>query len=180
MRPIDTRISPSLHKIPSPTKRLYNPSSKKANDLLPEGALDKLPVRTLFRGAAVGLSDGQTVAQAFGESVLHEKELTRNRDGEETPAGNVLIDEKLTAEAPLWYYILKESEVRHNGNRIGPTGSRIIAETIYGALLRDSNSIFNHPAASVREPPVWKVGTKEYSFTSFKALFKAAPLFASV
>jgi len=55
MRPIDARISESLHHIPSPTKRLYNPASKKANDLLPPGALDSLPVRTLFRGAALGL-----------------------------------------------------------------------------------------------------------------------------
>jgi hypothetical protein len=180
MRPIDTRISLSLHHIPSPTKRLYNPSSKKANDLLPPEALDSLPVRTLFRGAALGLRDGQTIASALGESVLHESELTLKRDGEETAVGNVLLDEKLAGEAPLWYYILKESEVRHNGNRIGPTGSRIIAETIHGALLSDSNSIFNHSGADVRQPPIWKIGSKEYSFTSLQALFRAAPLFAGV
>ena len=41
---------------------------------------------------------------------------------------------------PLWYYVLKEAEVRANGNSLGELGSRIVCETIIGQLLNDPES----------------------------------------
>jgi hypothetical protein len=38
------------------------------------------------------------------------------------------------------YYVLKEAEVRANGNTLGEVGSRIVCETIIGLLLFDRGS----------------------------------------
>jgi hypothetical protein len=43
-------------------------------------------------------------------------------------------------EAPLWLYILAESKIAHNGAKLGPVGSRIVAEVIGGLLAADSTS----------------------------------------
>ena len=54
---------------------------------------------------------------------------------------------------PLWYYVLKEAEVRENGNSLGDVGSRVIAETILGLLRYDPMSYLNRgwtPAQGVR------------------------------
>ena len=44
-------------------------------------------------------------------------------------------------ETPLFYYVLKEAEVLERGRRLGPLGSRIVAETIIGLLRSDRSSI---------------------------------------
>jgi hypothetical protein len=45
--------------------------------------------------------------------------------------------------SPLWYYVLKEAEVRANGNSLGELGSRIVCETIIGQLMNDPESYLN-------------------------------------
>jgi hypothetical protein len=46
-------------------------------------------------------------------------------------------------KVPLWLYILAESEIVHNGAKLGPVGSRIVAEVIGGLLLADNKSYYN-------------------------------------
>ena len=41
---------------------------------------------------------------------------------------------------PLWLYVLKEAEVRANGNSLGEVGSRIVCETIIGQIRNDTGS----------------------------------------
>jgi len=43
-------------------------------------------------------------------------------------------------ETPLWYYVLKESEVQSNGDRLGEVGGRIVGEVLVGLLDHDSSS----------------------------------------
>jgi len=43
-------------------------------------------------------------------------------------------------ETPLWYYFLKEAEVRGGGERLGPLGGRIVAEVLLGIIDRDPES----------------------------------------
>jgi hypothetical protein len=50
---------------------------------------------------------------------------------------------------PLWYYVLKESEVMADGLHLGPVGGRIVAEVIIGLLQTD-------PASYVTVRPNWK------------------------
>ena len=44
---------------------------------------------------------------------------------------------------PLWFYVLREAEIRGGGNHLGETGSRIVAETIVGLLKGDPTSYLN-------------------------------------
>ncbi len=54
--------------------------------------------------------------------------------------GLARLDLGWTGETPLWYYILKESEVRQNGERLGEVGGRIVAEVLLGILDGDLTS----------------------------------------
>jgi hypothetical protein len=66
----------------------------------------------------------------------------------ETPLDNAtlgLTDSGWDDEAPLWFYILKESErAPTNGRRLGPVGGRIVAEVMLGLLDKDPTSYVNH------------------------------------
>jgi hypothetical protein len=44
---------------------------------------------------------------------------------------------------PLFYYILKEAELREDGLRLGPVGARIVAEVFIGLLQLDPDSYFS-------------------------------------
>lgn len=91
-----------------------------------EGALAfpvaSLAVRNLLRSETQELPSGQDVARKVGETPLTDKEL------------------ETTGPIYLWYYILKEAEVRNGGKRLGPVGSRIVAEVLIGLLDADSTS----------------------------------------
>jgi hypothetical protein len=57
-------------------------------------------------------------------------------------------------KAPLWFFILRESEMRQGGRRLGPVGGRLITEVILGILACDRNSYLNaavpwRPAAPI-------------------------------
>ena len=85
----------------------------------------------------------------------------------------MLRDAGLTKQTPLWYYILKESEVRRNGNRLGPLGSRFVAETIHAALRADPESYLNQ---SDNSPPVWRFPNGSMRLYGLSELFRLAPL----
>ncbi len=51
-------------------------------------------------------------------------------------------------ETPLWYYILKEAELRAGGNTLGPVGGGIVAEVFIGLLQGDRMSY-------LRQDPDW-------------------------
>ena len=43
-------------------------------------------------------------------------------------------------EAPLWYYMLAESELHEDGERLGDVGARIVAEIFLRQLAIDKDS----------------------------------------
>jgi hypothetical protein len=65
-----------------------------------------------------------------GETALTTKELGLEETGYRGPA-------------PLWYYVLKEAEVREEGRHLGPVGGHIIAEILLGLLKGDPLSFVN-------------------------------------
>jgi len=168
-RPIDTRLASGFHQLP---QDLIGAPNAVCPHMREGGNFSQLPVRTLLRGAALRLACGQTAAAAFGEPVLTEEEIVSNPYNEVTNQGRILLQANLTVETPLWYYILKESEILQNGNTLGPTGSHLIAETIYAALLSDPGSYLNQ---SDKSPPVWKELGDERIY-SLGELFRLAPL----
>jgi hypothetical protein len=100
------------------------------NDLPEHRNSDKpaLAVRNLHRGRLVELPSGQAVAEVLGVPTLTPAQVA------EGPHGEILRKHGLDHATPLWYYILKEAEVLHNGQRLGPVGSRILAETFVGLI----------------------------------------------
>ncbi len=171
-RPIDTRLSEPFHELPADligTPEIACPHFRIAHNPA------QLAVRTLLRGAGLRLASGQTVARAFGERVLSARELIQNCDGEETEKGRILHEADLLQETPLWYYILKESELVENGNRVGPVGSHLVAETIYAALRSDPSSYLNQPNPS-NFPPIWKFPGGNTRIYGLSELFRLAPL----
>ncbi len=88
-----------------------------------------LAYRDLQRGRALDLPSGEAIAHVMGVTPLTSDEL-----------GLARLDLGWTGETPLWYYILKESEVRQNGERLGEVGGRIVAEVLLGILDGDPTS----------------------------------------
>ena len=113
-----------------------------------------LAFRNLLRSVNMGLPSGQRVAQMMGAAhVLSDAELWTRKNEEETlgpfPEGVAFFNANkalLEGNAPLWYYILKEAEIRHHGHHLGEVGARIVAETIVGLAWFDHFSyLFQMP-----------------------------------
>ena len=94
--------------------------------------LHSLAVRDLVRGQGVGLPSGEAVARRMGEQPLSTDEVGAARAG-------------WSGETPLWYYILREADVREGGSRLGPVGSRIVGEVLIGLVDLDPGSVRHAP-----------------------------------
>jgi hypothetical protein len=114
-RRIDPFIAPTLQNLP--------------------GDVPSLATRNLRRGAQLGLPCGQDVATAIGvQNALTPDEIATG------PDGVVAKQQGLHEKTPLWYYLLKEAQVRNNGERLGPVGSIILAEVFVGLVQGDADS----------------------------------------
>ena len=126
-RKIDGLISASLYNLPIGPVVPPDPP-----------AVISLPERNLLRGKRLGLPSYQDVALAMG--------LTPYTNAQLDPTGTLgLANPAWGGNAPLWFGILKESELAENGRRLGPTGRRIIAEVIIGIIDADKASYFHSP-----------------------------------
>ena len=168
-RPIDTRLAYPFQKLPPDLIGVPETMCPHARTPM------QLPVRTLLRGAALKLPSGQTVAHAFGAPVLSESEMTRNSIGVETKQGAIVREAGLAGATPLWYYILKESEVRHNSNRLGAIGSYLVAETVSAALRVDVGS-YVHRSKHDDFPPTWKFCGGDRQIHGLSELFRLASI----
>ena len=114
-RLIDTKLAIPMHNLP-PEILASMPTMR------------DLAERNLMRGSQLGLPSGQDVARAMGLIPLSNAALGL------TGAG-------WREGAPLWFYLLKESELAPSyGKRLGPVGGRIVAEVILGLLFFDRSS----------------------------------------
>ena len=109
---------------------------------LPGGG-DSLPFRNLARGVRMGLPSGQDVARLMRAPVLTPAQLAGNGPEGQTD-GDTLQELGLTEATPLWYYVLKEALLLGDGGaRLGPVGSRILAEVFVGMLQGDAESFLS-------------------------------------
>jgi hypothetical protein len=92
-----------------------------------------LAVRDLERGQGTGLPSGEAVARLLNEEPLTREEIGAAKTG-------------WTGETPLWFYILREADVRNNGDRLGPVGARIVGDVLVGLLDLDLSSVRHAPA----------------------------------
>lgn len=114
---IDTKISSPLFNLPL--------AAIPSRDLP-----TALAQRTLLRHITWLLPSGQSIAQQMGVSPLSPQELAELTD----------YGLGLEERTPLWYYVLKEAEVRADGKHLGPVGGRIVSEVFIGLLESDPNS----------------------------------------
>jgi hypothetical protein len=144
-RRIDTRLAPPLHQ-------LRNEGAGDPADPINK-MLKELAIRNLLRGYRLALPTGQAVAAALGVPVLTRADLETNSTDEIKAA---LEQGEFFDRTPLWFYVLKEAEVRASGNSLGEVGSRIVAATIIGQIRKDRGSYLNQtswgPAQGVRLP----------------------------
>jgi hypothetical protein len=142
---IGTLITGGLYRVPGVLSRLLN------NEPLGETGLKiapgdiptfKLPEATLRRGAAVGIPSGQQICKLAGIPCLGADQLSYGSDLED-----FLEDNGLLERTPLFYYLLREAEISGRasssgfpGKRLGPLGSRIVAEVLLGVLNADPDS----------------------------------------
>jgi hypothetical protein len=119
-RSIDTALAMGLKELPAHRT---------------EGDRAALATRNLLRSRLLGLPTGQAVAGALGIEPLTAEQVRRG------PHAAILERTGFDRQTPLWYYILKEAEVFHDGQRLGPVGSTLLAETFVGLVAGSQNSI---------------------------------------
>ncbi len=129
-REIDAKLSFALRELPEFQRRRIPPVSI------------SLATRNLLRGRLVKLPSGQQVAAAMTAAGLGFTPIT---DDEVAggPHRDILERHGFEGSTPLWYYVLREAKVKHDGNRLGPVGSRIAAEVFVGLIENSPVSILN-------------------------------------
>jgi len=101
---------------------------------LPLGAIashdtpQALPQRNLLRQLTWSLPSGQDIAKAMGVEKLTPHELRE------------LKAYGFDKSTPLWYYVLREAELRADGLTLGEVGGRIVAEVLIGLIQSDPTS----------------------------------------
>ena len=127
-RPLDPYVAATLHTLP--------------------GAAGSLPFLNLLRGKNLGLPSGQDVARAMTAKGVPVPVLTADQIGGSGADGAKAKQLGFAERTPLWYYILKEAQLTAGSQRLGPVGSRILAEVFVGLLQGD-------PASFISKQPNW-------------------------
>jgi hypothetical protein len=147
---IDSSLSGAMHGLTPGTIRLANKME------LPDPS--NLPVRTLLRGARAQVPSGQEVAAVLEANgrIKSEDRLTASELIADTcdQSGSALRETGLADNSPLFYYLLKEAELKAQGRTLGPVGSHIVTEVIQSALEADSRS-YQSVAGPKWEMPSW-------------------------
>jgi hypothetical protein len=115
-KPIDGQLPRSLIELP-----------QAITGAVEEEAYRSLATRDLERGQGTGLPSGERVARHIGATVL-------------TPGEVGLAESGWEDETPLWLYVLREAAVRHDGDRLGEVGARIVGEVLIGIVSADPES----------------------------------------
>ncbi|HET8952297.1 MAG TPA: heme peroxidase family protein [Solirubrobacteraceae bacterium] len=128
----------------------FLPSGSFGGKFSDEGTIRaNLAFRNLTRAKMVKLATGQKAVdfcKSKGVNVtLLTKAKLRDGDGGASLSGLTAAQrEKVLANSPLWFYVLREAEL--NGGRLKGVGARIVAETIHRAMEGSRFSIVRDPA----------------------------------
>ena len=151
---IDARISTPLFNLPLGTIATGEPPTSLAQ-------------RNLLRQVTWQLPSGQNIARAMGVAPLVASELSEL-------SGYGLDLERST---PLWYYVLKEAQVREDGQRLGPVGARIVGEVIIGLLQLDGDSyLARDPSWKPTLPRMRGAASGEFRMIDFLAFAGVDPI----
>jgi hypothetical protein len=133
-RKIDTLLSSGLFMLPIPGAEASGSAI--------------LAKRNIQRARQYGLPSGQAVARRMGVEALTNEAIAIQIPALAPAMGDLAYE----GQAPLWLYILAEAQIAHDGAKLGPVGSRIVAEVIGGLLAADTNSYFRRGWAPAGGP----------------------------
>ncbi len=151
---VDTLLADEIQSMPDAVVNSNNPNDK------------ALAFRNLMRGNALSLPSGQAIATALSQQgyPVNPVDLKLDVDTIQVEGDNRRtkeawkrldsLDENgispLRANTPLFYYILRESQVQNpnGGLRLGKVGSAILME-VFGGMLK------NGPNSFVKNEPDW-------------------------
>jgi len=128
---LQSNFSKRINTTLTPTPRVLLPMFAKIG----QEQYRTLAVLDLIRGNSLGLPTGQDVAKRLNVEPLSPDQLLQ------PPNQDAMKQYGFDQQTPLWYYILKEAERLHNGQCLGPVGSRIVAETLFGLTRASRVSI---------------------------------------
>ena len=106
--------------------------------------------RNLLRGFHRRIPFGQQLAQACGHRPLDPDLIRRALPADPSPSGDFASQRAaaeglgMIEETPAWLYFLCESKSLERGERIGPTASTIIADTIVGLMQTEPGALLQH------------------------------------
>lgn len=138
--------------------------------------LKQLADRNMRRGYRLNIPTGQAVVAAL--NAFDAGQQTGGKGGYYASAapiqaltatelasgtGSALATEGFADATPLWYYVLKEAEVRAGGNHLGPLGSRLVCETLIGLIIQDPESYWHAASPGTWTPAATPVGGKVVS-----------------
>jgi hypothetical protein len=96
---------------------------------------------SLLKAYAARVPSGQCVAESLGVSRLTREQLRNGGAAAALPARDGILLER----TPLWYYVLREAEVYGHGERLGPLGSRLVADVLVNLVRAEPGSILTVP-----------------------------------
>jgi hypothetical protein len=111
------------------------------------GIFRMLAKRNLRRGHRLNIPSAQDcIAGVYLKTDLALDPLTDTelRSGS---TGKAVADGGFDAATPLWFYVLKEAEIKSGGLGLGPLGSCLVADTLLGLVIADKGSYW-HQAGS--------------------------------
>ena len=120
-----------------PNKKIDTTLSSVLMDLIgiPAGEPQSLAQRNLLRHLTFKVPSGQSVAKAMRLPALSSSDLA-----DLAPFG-------LDTRTPLWFYLLREAQIKKAGETLGPVGGRIVAEVFIGLMQGDATSYLTQDSA---------------------------------
>lgn len=142
------------------------------------GIMAHLAARNLRRGHVFNLPDAQSIIAAMSADGIDIEPMTRDEIASDS-TGDAVCDGGFDQSTPLWFYVLKEAQVKADGERLGPLGSRLIGETLVGLIVTDPNSYINQGAFN-SWTPADAVQPKGAPVDSWAAMLSAGGLLAGI
>jgi hypothetical protein len=132
--PISPRITETMGNLPAHIRPL--PSGGKSP---PVGSTFSVSRATLRRQVQFQMVSAQKIIYAIEhmkDAIPIERSLTPDElAGPPGPTADAFRKfPELAEKTPIWFYVLREAEVLGGGERLGPLGSRLIAETLHAAV----------------------------------------------
>lgn len=146
-RKIDTDLSFELSRLPQGANEKDPEPPTNPQEQWEQRIKGNLAARNLLKGQINNLPNAQSLIEAINASTsysispLSTSELTNGKTGQ------ALQDTGFVDTTPLWFYILKEAEVRGGGDSLGELGTILVADTLLGLVINDPTSYWHQPGS---------------------------------